>query len=142
MSANSSHAKSRRRLFMQRQAQAHWTEMLRRRSTVAFILATLVWSLIMFRLFYYQVLKAAEYKKIATRQVQLHIKLEAKRGIIYDRKGNELVINLPAESFFAVPESVSNVELVIKTFFPSPNPKTIQIRQDLTSRKKFVWLKR
>jgi len=142
MSANSSHAKSRRRLFMQRQAQLHWTEMLRRRSTVAFILGVLVWSLIMFRLFYYQVLKASEYKKIATRQVQLHIKLEAKRGIIYDRKGNELVINLPAESFFAVPESVSNVELVTKTFFPSPDPKAIQIKPDLTSRKKFVWLKR
>ncbi len=109
---------------------------------MAFILATLVWSLIMFRLFYYQVLKAAEYKKIATRQVQLHIKLEAKRGIIYDRKGNELAINLPAESFFAVPESVSNVDLVTRTFFSPPNPKAIQIKRDLASRRKFVWLKR
>jgi cell division protein FtsI (penicillin-binding protein 3) len=109
---------------------------------VAFILGTVVWSLIMFRLFYYQVLKAPEYKKIATRQVQLHIKLEAKRGIIYDRRGNELAINLPAESFFAVPESVGNVELVTKTFFPARDPKALQIREDLTSRKKFVWLKR
>jgi cell division protein FtsI (penicillin-binding protein 3) len=142
MSVNFSKVKSRRRLFMQRQAQAQWTEMLRRRSTVAFILATVIWSLILCRLFYYQVLKASEYKKIATRQAQLHIKLEAKRGIIYDRQGNELAINLPAESFFAVPESVSNVNLVTKTFFPFPDPKAIQMTKELTSRKKFVWLKR
>ncbi len=142
MSTNSRHAKLRRRIFLQRQAQVRWTELSRKRSTIAFGFGALIWLLILSRLFFFQVLKASEYKKIATRQVQLHIKLEAKRGYLFDRKGKELAINLPVESFFAIPESVSNVNLVTKTFVDPSDPKALQIKQDLASRKNFVWLKR
>jgi cell division protein FtsI (penicillin-binding protein 3) len=131
-----------RRLFLSRQTQAHWTELLKRRSTAAFVLGTLVWLLIFLRLFYFQVLKATEYKKIATKQHQFRIKLDAKRGIIYDRNGKELVINLPVESFFAIPESVKNVDLVARSFVNSSNFGFSQLKQDLCSQKNFVWLKR
>ena len=142
MSTNSRHSKLHRRFFLQRQTQAQLTELSRRRTMIAFGIGTLVWLLILSRLFFFQVLKASEYKKIADKQGQLHIKLEAKRGIIYDRNGKELAINLPVESFFAIPESVSNTDLVVKTFVPPSDPKVIQIKQDLASRKNFVWLKR
>ncbi|MCK4403554.1 MAG: transpeptidase family protein [candidate division Zixibacteria bacterium] len=104
-------------------------------------MGTLVWLLILFRLFYFQVLKGAEYTKIALRQHRQHIKLEAKRGIIYDRNGKELVINLPVESFFAIPESVKNPDQVAKAFSLSRSSYT-QIKKNLRTRKNFVWLKR
>jgi cell division protein FtsI (penicillin-binding protein 3) len=131
-----------RRLFLSRRTQAGWTKLLRRRSSVAFVVGTLVWFLIIFRLFCFQVLKATEYKRIATKQQQLHIKLDAKRGIIYDRNGKELVISLPVESFFAIPESVKNVDLVARSFVSSSNFGFSQLKQDLCSQKNFVWLKR
>jgi cell division protein FtsI (penicillin-binding protein 3) len=131
-----------RRLFLSRQTQAGWTELLRRRSSVIFVVGTLLWFIVIFRLFCFQVLKATEYKRIATKQQQLHIKLDAKRGIIYDRNGKELVINLPVESFFAIPESVKNIDLVAQTFVGSSNFSLSQIKQDLKTHKNFVWLKR
>ncbi|MGB8658373.1 MAG: penicillin-binding protein [Candidatus Zixiibacteriota bacterium] len=141
MTVNAGTSRLRRGLF-QRQTQAHWKQLLRRRSTIALVVGMSVWLLVFSRLFYLQVLKAAEYKKIAVRQHQLHIVLEAKRGIIYDRQGKELVVNLPAESFFAVPESVKDVDQVARAFEGSSGYGISQIKQNLTTRKSFVWLKR
>lgn len=130
------------RRLLQRQTRAQWAELLKRRSTAAFMVVAVVWLLIFLRIFYFQVLKSAEYKKVAIRQQQLHIKLEPKRGIIYDRKGKELVVNLPVESFFAIPESVKDIEAVAKTFVSPPNFSYHRIKHELQTKDNFVWLKR
>ncbi len=113
----------------------------RGRTSHIFALGIIVWLLILSRLFFIQVIKGTEYKKIATKQHQQHIKLEAKRGIIYDRNGKALVINLPVESFFAIPESVKNPDQVAKAF-SSSGLGNDQIKRRLKERKRFVWLKR
>ena len=141
MSGNVKPKRSRRQ-FLQRQTQARLKELIKRRSILAFVLGSLVWLLIILRLFYIQVLKSAEFKKIAINQHQLHIKLDANRGVIYDRKGKALVINLPVESFFAIPESVKNIDLIASAFSRSSNSSFTQLKQSLTTRKHFVWLKR
>ncbi len=112
-----------------------------RRSITVFALASLVWVLIFSRLFFIQVLKGAEYKRISGRQHKQHIKLEAKRGNIYDREGRELAINLPVESFFAIPESVKSADQLAKAF-SSTDSGYRQLKRDLSKRKNFVWLKR
>jgi len=124
-----------------RRSRSSWIKLSRRRSGLVFVLGIFVWLLIFSRLFFIQVLKGTEYKKIALRQHQRHIKLEAKRGIIYDRNGKALVINLPVESFFAIPESVKSPNQVAKAF-SSSNSNYKQIKEDLRTRKHFVWLKR
>ena len=100
------------------------------------------WLLILSRLFYFQVLKGDEYKKIALKQHQLHIKLEANRGLIYDRNGKLLTVNLPVESFFAIPESVRNINLVARTFAGSSNSIFKRLKYYLKTDSNFVWLKR
>lgn len=130
-----------RRLPSQRRNRSSWKGLSRRRSVLIFASGIFVWLLILSRLFFIQVLKGAEYKKIALRQHQQHIKLEAKRGIIYDRNGKALIINLPVESFFAIPESVKNIDRVARAFNPS-NSSDSQIKKSLRTRKNFVWLKR
>ncbi len=124
-----------------RRSRSSWTKFSRGRLVLIFALGVFVWLLIFSRLFFIQILKGAEYKKIALRQYRQHIKLEAKRGTIYDRNGKELVINLPVKSFFAIPESVGNPDQVARAF-SSSNSSYSQIKKNLRTRKNFVWLKR
>lgn len=130
-----------RRPNRRRRARSALTKLSRRRSVTIFALGSLVWALILSRLFFIQVLKGEEYKKIAQGQQQLHIKLEAKRGTICDRNGKALVINLPVESFFAIPESVTNTEQVARTFGCSASHSDV-LREKLKTKKNFVWLQR
>ena len=118
-----------------------WSRLSRRRSAAMFALGSLVWVLVFSRLFFIQVLKGAEYKQISSGQHQRHIKLEAKRGEIHDRKGRNLVINLPVESFFAIPDSVKNVEAVARLFSSSDSGCRL-LKEDLRTKENFVWLKR
>jgi cell division protein FtsI (penicillin-binding protein 3) len=134
-------SKVRRSLASRTPKRAGQLKASRGRSATIFALGTLVWLLILSRLFFIQVIKGAEYKNVALRQHQRHIRLPAKRGTIYDTKGRELVINLPVESFFAIPESVKNVSQVAGTFSSSKSEYN-RIRGDLTERENFVWLKR
>ena len=117
------------------------TRLSRRRSVTIFALGGLIWALILSRLFFIQVLKGEEYKAIARGQQRLNIDLEAKRGTVYDRSGRSLVINLPVESFFAIPESVTDKNQVARTFSCSKSSFN-QIKKKLKTKKNFVWLKR
>jgi cell division protein FtsI (penicillin-binding protein 3) len=118
-----------------------WSQLPRRRSASVFALGCLVWVLVFSRLFFIQVLKGTEYKEVSSAQHQRHIKLEAKRGEIRDRKGRNLVINLPVESFFAIPESVRSVEAVAKTFSWSDSSYG-RLKTELRTKENFVWLRR
>jgi cell division protein FtsI (penicillin-binding protein 3) len=133
--------RKRRRPNRRRRVRSGWTRLSKRRSVTIFALGSLIWALILSRLFFIQVLKGAAYKKIAQRQQQLHIQLDAKRGAIYDRNGRALVINLPVESFFAIPESVTNADQVARAF-SSSRPGFHEIKQKLKTKKNFVWLRR
>jgi cell division protein FtsI (penicillin-binding protein 3) len=105
-------------------------------------MGVLFWLLILSRLFYFQVLKADQYKNIASKQHQRHIKLEANRGLIHDRNGRLLTVNLPVESFFAIPESVKNVNLVARAFAGSSDAAFRKLKCRLKTGSSFVWLKR
>lgn len=125
-----------------RSPQSRWTKATKRRGALVFLMGMLFWLLILYRLFYFQILNGEEYKKIALRQHQLHIKLEANRGLIYDRQGNLLTVNLPVESFFAIPESVKNINLVARTFAGSSKSTLQTLKYHLKADSNFVWLKR
>jgi len=68
--------------------------------------------------------------------------LEANRGLIYDRKGKLLTVNLPVESFFAIPESVKSVNLTARAFAGSSNSTFKRLKYHLKTGSNFVWLKR
>ena len=116
---------------------------LKRRSTVLFLLAVLFILTVLLRVFQLQVVKSAQIQKLALRQQEVCLKLEAKRGVIYDRNMKILAFNLPAESFFAVPESVTNKGLVANRFSALSEKSDQEIKGSLCQDgKRFVWLKR
>ncbi|HVP37402.1 MAG TPA: penicillin-binding protein [Terriglobales bacterium] len=116
---------------------------LRRRTTVLFLLAVLFVLAVLLRVFQLQVVKSSQIQKLALRQQEVCLKLEAKRGVIYDRNMEVLAFNLPSESFFAVPESVSNKSLVADRFSGLTEKSGLEIKGSLCQEgKRFVWLKR
>ena len=78
----------------------------RRVFVAAFLLVGL--SGILARLFYLQVLHAAELTAKADRQHQKTVTLEGGRGSIVDRLGKVLAVNMDVPSVFGIPTSLDN----------------------------------
>ena len=58
------------------------------------------------RLVYLQVIQYGDFVQRAARQQQRTIDVSARRGIIYDRNGQELAMSVMVDSVFAVPSEV------------------------------------
>jgi cell division protein FtsI/penicillin-binding protein 2 len=123
-----------------------------KRLSFIIFLGCFFWLIFVVRLFYLQVAKSEEYKKIALNQHQLKMKLEAKRGVIYDRNLQVLAFNLPTRSFFAVPGEIKNLNLTSKRISSITREPEKEIKNRLfeashpkggkEKRKFFVWIKR
>lgn len=113
-----------------------------RRVCLVILLGGFLWLLMVSRLFYLQVLKGDEFRRIAEKQHQICSKLESKRGAIYDRNYELLAFNLPTKSFFAMPEEIENRALVANKFARLCKLTAGQLRNKLNNKGKFVWLKR
>ncbi|MBI4697576.1 MAG: hypothetical protein HY758_01305 [Nitrospirae bacterium] len=62
-----------------------------RRILIGAYIAIFIFSIFALRLWYLQIIKGGEYKKIAERNRLRVIETPAPRGIIYDRNGDTLV---------------------------------------------------
>ena len=67
---------------------------------IFFLLLTLI---IISRLFYIQVVKGQEYTKMALEQINRSEELISDRGIIYDRNGKKMAVNVSASTVFVNP---------------------------------------
>jgi stage V sporulation protein D (sporulation-specific penicillin-binding protein) len=81
--------------------------LLRKRIATLFFLFTIGFSLLAGRIFWVQFVKGAELSEMATQNRTRDVPVEAKRGIIYDRNGNELAISISADSVYAIPAEVT-----------------------------------
>jgi len=113
-----------------------------KRVRLIFILGIAFWLVLILRLFYIQVLKSEFYQQKASKQTLLTIKLPAERGIIYDRNGEQLALNLPCESFFAVPDSIRNPEATAYKLSSVLNKPASEIKQDFLKPTQFSWVER
>ena len=68
------------------------------------------------------------------------VKLSAPRGSIEDRKGNGLAISIPTISVYAFPQLVENKEELIRRLSALSEVSEEEIREKLSSKKKFVWI--
>ncbi|MBA7634371.1 Stage V sporulation protein D [subsurface metagenome] len=94
------------------------------------------------RLWYLQILKTEEFQVRATRQHEKTIKLEAKRGKIYDRQGRELALSMEVDSIFAAPKEIKKKKDTAKKISSILQLEFRKINKKLHKRKSFVWLKR
>ncbi len=82
---------------------------LRKRLQFAFIVVVAVFTLILFRLTYLQIIQGDRFRNLSeSNRVRVRV-VTAPRGVIYDAKGRILVDNRPAFDVKLVPEDVKNV---------------------------------
>jgi len=75
-------------------------------------LVTLVWAVLVVRLAEIQIAHGGEYGKIAARQSTGKCEQQAQRGIIYDRAGREVAINVYRNALYAYPANSREIKRI------------------------------
>jgi len=94
------------------------------------------------RAYQLQVLQSQKLVVLAERQHQRVVPLVPKRGILYDRKREELAISVDVDSVFAQPGKVENLAEAAKKIAPVLGKKPEAVLKKLKEEKPFVWLER
>ncbi len=115
-----------------------------RRSRIVWVLVLMVlgFAAVGLRLVYLQVIERSDLSRLAERQQERTVRLEAKRGTIYDRMGRELAVSLDVESIYGVPKEVENPRAVAARLARLLSQDPAELRRKLASDKQFVWLSR
>ena len=94
------------------------------------------------RAYQLQVLQSRWLAAMAERQSQRMVQLIPKRGIVYDRKKEELAISVEVDSVFAQPGKVENAREVAQKIGPILGKKPAALLGKLKGEEPFVWLQR
>jgi len=113
------------------------------RLVVLFVFVTLFWCLIAGRLFVIQLVHGGEYREIASRQSTGKIAVQPERGLIYDRSGCQVAVNVIRHALYAYPTShreIANIHNYLDRFFGQKSG-TSRKRYPLR-RNRFRWIDR
>lgn len=115
-----------------------------RRSRILWVLVLTAMGFVLIagRLVYLQVIERSDLSRRAERQQEREVKLESKRGTIYDRLGRELAVSLDVDSVYGVPSEIEDPRAVAARLARvlSKNPRELQ--RKLTGERQFVWISR
>jgi cell division protein FtsI (penicillin-binding protein 3) len=94
------------------------------------------------RLVYLQIFRYGNFVKQAEHQQQRAIPLSAKRGVIYDRAGNELAMSVLVDSAFAVPSEVKDLPTAVSLITRITGEDRNVVFADCRNHKTFCWVAR
>ena len=94
------------------------------------------------RLVHLQIIEHGELSRRAERQQERLVKLEPKRGTIFDRRGRELAVSVDVESVYGVPTEVENPRPVARELARILHENPAELERRLASDRHFVWLSR
>ncbi len=114
----------------------------RGRTLAVFLLMGLCFALVAARLVHLQVFQKTELAARAERQQERLVRLESKRGTIYDRMGRELAVSVDVDSVYAVPSGVANPRVLAQRLSRILHEDQRSLERRLASDKRFVWLSR
>ncbi|TKJ35380.1 penicillin-binding protein [bacterium (candidate division B38) B3_B38] len=107
------------------------------------ILVVFIWmGLILWRLVSLQVYQRDRLAQRGKIQRERTIKLNPKRGRIYDRNGKELAVNVEMTSIYALPTEVTNPSQTASKLAKVLPVKRSILEKRLRSNKSFVWIER
>ncbi len=114
----------------------------RGRCVAAAVLLLLGFAVVLFRLFNLQVLQAAELTVKADRQHRKSVTIEGARGVIQDRHGKVLAMNVDVPSVFGIPTSLDDPSSVARDLAHVLPVRAVEIEKKLKQDRSFVWLAR
>jgi cell division protein FtsI (penicillin-binding protein 3) len=107
------------------------------------ITAMVLWAAVIgARLYFLHVVHSADYRQRAERQQQRTLDLSPRRGVIYDRNGNELAVSIKVDSVFAVPDEIENLDKTAGTLSSLLGISRQELHGKLGAERSFVWVKR
>lgn len=84
--------------------------LVRRRITTLFLFFMLAVFFILLRLFYIQIIQSDDFQRQALSQRLSHLPLEARRGTIYDNRGERLAVSASTDTVVAIPVEMGDRE--------------------------------
>ena len=114
----------------------------RKRILLLFLLFFLLIILLSIRLTWIQVINSAEFQKKALEQRTRELKVEPKRGIIYDSKGRELAISGSSETIVAVPMEIKDPARTARILSNILNMEYDYVYERITRKASAVYVKR
>ena len=114
----------------------------RRRILATFFLLALAFALVAGRLVQLQVFRGSELSARAERQQQRVVKLNPKRGTIFDRMGRELAVSVDVDSVYGVPAATGNPKALARQLGRILQKDPRALEQQLAGNARFVWLSR
>lgn len=94
------------------------------------------------RVYYLQTVKESDLNEMSSDQTSRKIEMEAKRGSILDRSGNELAVTVEVPSIFARPNRMENPRLVARQLAPHLELSFQDLVKKLGKDASFVWIER
>lgn len=113
-----------------------------RRAAIMGAALLLTFSAMGVRLGYVQVVHAGSYAAQAKAQHVRKIDLPARRGTIFDRKGGELAVSVPARTIYANPKLIADPRLVASKIAKLLAREEASVEADLRKETGFVYLAR
>ena len=104
---------------------------------------SVLFSLVIGRLFWVQVMDSAKYREFAKKQYESKIELRAERGSFFDRHGRDVAVMTRTTSFAADPSLIERPRLVAQVLaVASSDSAETYLRKIRTAKGRFVWLER
>lgn len=116
--------------------------LVRKRITCLFLLAVVFLSLIIFRLAWIQFVRGDELRQEGIINRMRDVPVEAKRGSILDRNGNELVTSVSADSIYAIPNQIKKPDQVASQIAPLLGMDVEKVKKIITKKSRFEWVQR
>ncbi|MCL6610761.1 MAG: stage V sporulation protein D [Peptococcaceae bacterium] len=116
--------------------------LIRRRLTWLFLLYWAAFAALIFRLAWIQFVQGDYLQEKALEVRMRDVPVEAKRGTIYDRNGNELVTSVSSDSVYAIPYQVKNPRQVADLLAPVLEMDADRLYRILTRKSCYEWIKR
>ncbi|MBN2384674.1 penicillin-binding protein 2 [bacterium] len=112
------------------------------RIIVYFSILLSFFALTIMRLVFLQIIEHDHYMTMAEKQRMRKIKLNPKRGTIFDTNNRELALSIDVDSLFAHPHQIEDVKETARILGPILHMSQKQIIGELSSDRPFVWLAR
>lgn len=118
------------------------TLIMRRRIAIFLLCVTFATCGLAARLFYLQVLNNARYQSEALAQRLREIEIQPKRGIITDRKGKKLAINVSMDSVVVNPRQITEPEKVAQALATALDIPLDKVLGKIQKNSSFEWIER
>ena len=112
------------------------------RHFLIFIAFITLFVILFFRLFYIQIIRHEALSDLSDKQHKMFIRLEPRRGNIYDRLDRVLAVCLDTPSVYAVPKEIDNKERVAGILAGVLNLDKQEVLEKLARDNYFAWIKR